>query len=211
MLVLAILDGPAYSSVSTSYVGGVSTGPLTNSWDFLYRAEHRNGSGDGPGYIMELASAMTSDGSLYWRKKYGSSFTGFRQIIDSTGGTISGTLNFDPNTRSICLRNENSYYAGIGYATAGNESVLFENKNVVTSWIFRTNTPGASGSTWDNITPSMQIKNQRVTINKLIANGANADYNLDVNGSANATTMTINGKATLQYNSTDDCIDFIFA
>ena len=39
----------------------------------------------------------------------------------------------------------------------------------------------------------MQIKNGRVVINKLIANNTDASYNLDVNGSANATTLYENG------------------
>ncbi len=39
----------------------------------------------------------------------------------------------------------------------------------------------------------MQIKNQRVTINKLIPNGSDAAYNLDVNGTVNATTIYENG------------------
>lgn len=72
-----------YSDVSTSFIGGVAGGPRTNDWEFLYRAEHRNGAGDGPNYIMEMVSNLTSDSSIYWRKKTGGSFTSFREIIDS--------------------------------------------------------------------------------------------------------------------------------
>ena len=75
-------DSP-YSNVSTSFIGGVSDGPRGTGWEFLYRAEHRNGAGDGPNYIMEMVSNLTSDSSIYWRKKTGSSFTSFREIIDS--------------------------------------------------------------------------------------------------------------------------------
>ena len=73
-----------YSDVSNSFIGGVSGGPRVNGWEFLYRAQHRNGYGDGPNYIMEMVSDLTSDSSIYWRKKTGGSdFTPFREIIDS--------------------------------------------------------------------------------------------------------------------------------
>ena len=58
---------------------------------------------------------------------------------------------------------------------------------------------------------AMQIKGHRVAINKMVSANTQIPYNLDVNGSANATTITVNTKATLQYNSTEDCLDFIFA
>lgn len=75
-------DSP-YSNVYTSFIGGVSDGPRGTGWEFLYRAEHRNGAGDGPNYVMEMVSNLTSDSSIYWRKKTGGSFTSFREIIDS--------------------------------------------------------------------------------------------------------------------------------
>ena len=75
-------DSP-YSDISTSFIGGVSGGPRTNDWEFLYRAEHRNGSGDGPNYVMEMVSNLTYDSSIYWRKKTNGPFTSFREIIDS--------------------------------------------------------------------------------------------------------------------------------
>ena len=96
------------------------------------------------------------------------------------------------------------------YSTPGNEAMVFGNKNSVTSWIFATTTP-SSRADWTGLTPSLQIKNQRVAINKLIANGADGAYNLDVNGTTNSTSYTVNAKATMQYNSTEDCIEFIFA
>ena len=76
-------DSP-YSNISTSFIGGVSGGPRGTGWEFLYRAEHRNGADDGPNYVMEMVSNLTSDSSIYWRKKIGGSdFTSFREIIDS--------------------------------------------------------------------------------------------------------------------------------
>ena len=76
-------DSP-YSNISTSFIGGVSGGARGTGWEFLYRAEHRNGADDGPNYVMEMVSNLTSDSSIYWRKKIGGSdFTSFREIIDS--------------------------------------------------------------------------------------------------------------------------------
>ena len=97
-------DGPGYSSISTSFVGGVSSGPLTGSWDFLYRAEHRNGRDDGPNYICEIASSLISDGDLCWRKKYGSSFTNFRTIIDSSN-IGSQSVNYANSTGYVAWSN----------------------------------------------------------------------------------------------------------
>ena len=82
----------------------------------------------------------------------------------------------------------------IYYSTPSNEALVFGNINSVTSWIFATVDPNA-GTSWANLTPSLQIKNQRVAINKLIASGTDASYNLDVNGTFNATTIYEGGVA----------------
>ena len=94
-----------YSNVSTSFIGGVSGGPRINDWEFLYRAEHRNGAGDGPNYIMEMVSDLTSNSSIYWRKKTGSSFSSFREIIDSNN---IGSQSVKYATTSHLLRTYNA-------------------------------------------------------------------------------------------------------
>lgn len=131
-----------------------------------------------------------------------------------SGGTMSGVINTPTNSPAINLRaNHNDYNGIISYRTSGNEAVCFDVKNRVTSFIFRTrDSSGTAGTTseWNQVTPSMQIKDQRVAINKLITNGNNANYNLEVNGSVGATTYTIGNAATMQYNSTTESIDFIF-
>ena len=112
-----------------------------------------------------------------------------------TGGTITGTLKLTADIgNEIVLRFDSGNYAsGINYRTRGNEAMCFENKNQVSSFIFRTFDPSAATDAWDGVVPSMQIKNQKVTINKIIANGAEAAYNLDVNGTVNGTTLYENG------------------
>jgi hypothetical protein len=48
-------------------------------------------------------------------------------------------------------------------------------------------------------------------INKLIAHGTQANHYLDVNGDVGATAYVLSDKATIQYNTADDCIEYIFA
>lgn len=112
-----------------------------------------------------------------------------------TGGTITGTLKLTADIgNEIVLRFDSGNYAsGINYRTSGNEAMCFENKNQVSSFIFRTFDPSAATDAWNGVVPSMQIKNQKVTINKIIAEGAEAAYNLDVNGTVNGTTLYENG------------------
>ena len=117
--------------------------------------------------------------------------------LPKSGGTMSGTLNLVENGSPSTLWRHGleGYRSGVAYKTNGNEAVCFENENPVTSWIFRCyNSVSLSGTQWNDVTPSMQIKNQRVVINKLIGNDADAEYNLDVGGTANATTIYQGGK-----------------
>ena len=112
-----------------------------------------------------------------------------------SGDTMTGPLKLKESGNSPLLfrHSNNEYLSGISYKTNGNEAMCFENKNAVTSFIFRTANPDNESTAWDNAVPSMQIKNQRVTINKFIANETDAAYNLDVNGTINGTTLYENG------------------
>ena len=93
-----------YSDVSNSFIGGVSAGPRTSDWEFLYRAEHRNGASDGPNYVMEMVSNLTSDSSIYWRKKMNGPFTSFREIIDSNN-IGSQSVNYANSAGSVAWDN----------------------------------------------------------------------------------------------------------
>ena len=66
--------------------------------------------------------------------------------------------------------------------------------NYTTSWIFAYGTPSERPA-WTGLTPAMQIKGDSVVINKLLGSKVGASYNLDVNGTANATTIYENGTA----------------
>ena len=108
----------------------------------------------------------------------------------------AGTAIIGDGANRLMFRTNEGYLSGIYYSTPGNESLVFANGNAVTSWIFATANPNSQGS-WYDLTPSLQIKNQCVVINKLIPNDTYASYNLDVNGSFNATTGYINGSAII--------------
>lgn len=103
-----------------------------------------------------------------------------------------GVATIGDGANRLMFRINSSYKNGIYYSTPGNEALVFGTINPMTSWIFATTDPTAQ-TAWTSLTPSLQIKHGRVTINKLIANSADASYNLDVNGSANATTLYENG------------------
>lgn len=108
----------------------------------------------------------------------------------------AGIATIGDGTNRIMWRTNASWSSGVYYSTPNNESVVFANKNSSTSWIFATADPTTQGS-WESLTPSLQIKNQRVTINKAIATGTEAEYNLDVNGSFNAISGYINKNAII--------------
>ena len=103
-----------------------------------------------------------------------------------------GIATIGDGTNRLMFRTHSDLASGMYYSTPANESMVFANKYVWASWIFA-NTDPTTNPDWRNLTPSLQIKNGRVTINKLIANNTDASYNLDVNGSANATTLYENG------------------
>ena len=103
-----------------------------------------------------------------------------------------GVATIGDGANRLMFRTNSAYKNGMYYSTPGNEALVFGTVNPVTSWIFATTDP-TTQTPWTSLTPSLQIKNGKVVINKLIASGADASYNLDVNGSANATTLYENG------------------
>lgn len=103
-----------------------------------------------------------------------------------------GVATIGDGTNRLMFRTSADWSSGMYHSTPGNESMVFANINPVTSWIFANTNPTAN-TDWTTLTPSLQIKNGRVTINKLISSGTDAPYNLDVNGSANATILYENG------------------
>ena len=123
----------------------------------------------------------------------------------------AGVATIGDGANRVMFRTHADYRTGMYYSTPGNEAMVFANKHAVTSWMF-VNTDPNNMSSWQTLTPALQVKNQRVAINKLIANGTDAAYNLDVNGTINAqTSLILGGSATLVYNSTTQSVDFTFS
>lgn len=130
-----------------------------------------------------------------------------------------GTAVVDYNGGVVFRSETSSWYSGIYYSTPNEEAVIFANKSqgnqdnaYQQQWLFAY-TDMQNRTAWtslgDNV--AMQIKGHRVAINKMVGSSTQIPYNLDVNGSANATTVTVAAKMTMQYNSNEDCIDFVFA
>lgn len=122
------------------------------------------------------------------------------QYLPLAGGTMTGTINFTTNKLACMFGGSTSaYYSGVMHQNFGNEAIVFAATNSVTSFIFKCgqNPTSMANNTWANITPSMQIKQQSVYINSLIANGVTPSYNLYVNGTTrcNGTLGVGNGSS----------------
>ena len=137
-------------------------------------------------------------GQISVRSKNNGTWQGWRNILDSSnyasyitaylplaGGTMTGTLITTPNAVNINFRNHASYYCTASYQTAGNEALVFATKNPVTSFMFVSGEDSVTNHAqdrWRSLTPGLQIKQNCVSINKLIADNVNPTYNLEVNG-----------------------------
>lgn len=133
------------------------------------------------------------------------------KYLPLAGGTMTGNLNLTHNTVALLTRTGDSWWTGIKSRIDGDEAVCFDAMNARTSWMFRTADPRSTATSWSDVTPILHIKRQRVAINKLIPNGGDAAYTLEVNGSVGGTSYTINNAATWQYNSSTDCIELVWA
>lgn len=100
----------------------------------------------------------------------------------------NGTLSTRSNIPAINFRVDNSaYYTTVSYQTAGNEALVFAAKNAATSFIFVNGEDGITNTAsdrWYSLTPGLQIKNNCVAIGKLIANGTDPSYKLEVAGTS---------------------------
>lgn len=195
-------------TVPTSYIFGGSTGTATvtangfkkkdssDSYVLLGAGGHKAVSDFAVSshthtrsQITDFPTSMPASDVYAWAKAATKPSYNFGEIG-------AGVATIGDGTNRIMWRTNATWSSGVYYSTPNNESVVFANKNSSTSWMFVTGDPTAQAS-WETFTPSLQIKNQRVTINKAIATGTNAEYNLDVNGSFNATSGYINKNAII--------------
>ena len=129
-----------------------------------------------------------------------------------SGGTETGLVTFSGGMKltegyALTLRTHDLYQATLRYDTPGNEAVILGMKNPVTSFIVKS---GDVTTTWQSLTPSIQVKGQSLYVNELIANGTTPSYNFKVNGSSCLTGNTYLGTAGayMCYNSTTGAIEF---
>ena len=103
------------------------------------------------------------------------------------GGTMTGMITIPVNTKGIRFRKHDSYETGTFYGTSGNEALTFYAQNANTSFQFICGTIPSSNNSWQSITPGLQIKNNKVLINKQVADNPALNYNLEVNGTTYCT------------------------
>ena len=145
-------------------------------------------------YTTDIPTSLPASDVYDWAKAATKPSYNFGEI-NPGNATIGDGVN------SLFFRTNGTWASSIYHDTSSDEAVVFLNtgKNVsgfdgyTTSWIFAYGTPSNRPS-WTGLTPAMQIKDDSVVINKLLGSKVKASYNLDVNGSANATTLYENGK-----------------
>lgn len=204
------LNAKGQGQILVSWAGNGST-PASKMY---FRGKTDNNAGDWSSWNEVIDSSnigsqsvnyANSAGSVAWGNISGkpSSFnpsSHTHPYLPLSGGTMNGTINFTTNKLACMFGGSTSaYYSGVMHQNFGNEAIVFAATNSVTSFIFKCgqNPTSMANNTWANITPSMQIKQQSVYINSLIANGVTPSYNLYVNGTTrcNGTLGVGNGSS----------------
>lgn len=111
----------------------------------------------------------------------------YTSYLPLAGGTMSGMITLPVNTKGIKFRKHDSYEVGTYYGTSGNEALTFYAQNAVTSFQFICGEIPTAGDSWKNITPGLQIKNNKVIINKKLGDNESSSFNLEVNGTTYVT------------------------
>ena len=139
-----------------------------------------------------------SSGTISLTKNNVTSALGYTPL-SLAGGTMTGTVTLPENKMAIKFRTNNSYETGFVYGTAGNEAITLAMKNPVTAFqiVYGTTPSAFTSSTWQNVTPLFQTKDNKVIINRKIAQTSDTTNLklLDVNGDMAATTIYEGGTA----------------
>ena len=192
------LLGSGNVALTASDVGAVPTsrtinGKALSSNVTLKTSDITNDSGYITGYT-ETDPTVPSWAKASSKPSYTASEVG---ALPLSGGTLTGTLKFTENSVEANFRPANAdYYSTISHLTSGNEATVFATKNGVTSFMFvngEDSVTNHASNRWQSLTPALQIKNNKVAIGKLIANGVTPTYALDVNGTVNATSFEGSG------------------
>ena len=95
------LDTYSFIKSVNSTVASASPGGYTG-WYNVIQAVHRNGSGDGPGYIGQIALGMTTNiGGMFYRTKYKGSWYAWHEVVT----TNTGLLRYSRNNVNISSPN----------------------------------------------------------------------------------------------------------
>lgn len=95
------LDTYSFIKSVNSTVASASPGGYTG-WYNVIQAVHRNGSGDGPGYIGQIALGMTTNiNRMFYRTKYNGSWYAWNEVVT----TNTGLLRYSRNNVNISSSN----------------------------------------------------------------------------------------------------------
>lgn len=95
------LDTYSFIKSVNSTVASASPGGYTG-WYNVIQAVHRNGSGNGPGYIGQIALGMTTNiGGMFYRTKYNGSWYAWHEVVT----TNTGLLRYSRNNVNISSPN----------------------------------------------------------------------------------------------------------
>ena len=134
--------------------------------------------------------------------------------VNKAGDTLTGTLGWGGNINALNLRANHATYDGIiTYQTAGNEAMLFTVKNPVTSFMFVNGEDSAANGgsdRWYSLTPGLQIKNNCVSIGKLIPNNTTPSYTLEVGGTTAFSNGHIYFAGSVANSSTSNTTQIVF-
>ena len=92
-----------YSFIKSVNSNNKDTSPKGNTgWYNVIQAVHRNGNGDGPGYIGQIALGMTTNiGGMFYRTKYNGSWYAWHEVVT----TNTGLLRYSRNNVNISSPN----------------------------------------------------------------------------------------------------------
>ena len=194
---------PDNSSQTVAGYSGAVTGTA-----YLILGNNKGTGSNGSSYSSP-GSAGTADNAQGYLRLYSSS-TGYADLTSFTGDKtriypVEGFA-LPENKVGIMFRpSVASHYTYISYQTRGHEALVFGTKQNVTSFIFVNGEDPANiaADRWTKLTgasgegpaPGLQIKQNCVSIGKLIPNGVAPTYKLEVNG-----TSYLNGNTTINGN-----------
>lgn len=206
-------NGPTQALGATTNDGALYTQAYSTSWVTQIAQDYRNGNLYTRSYKGDNSNNIPA-GWQPWRKvAYADdamtpkSHTHTKSEITDFSHTHSfsnitpGNAIIGDGANYMAFRSTATWRSGMYYQTNGDEAMVFANTNPRSSWMFVYDDP-ANRTVWTNFNgttqtvPSLQIRNQCVTINKLMPNTGSAtswNYNLDVGGKANATELYENG------------------